>query len=291
MPEGDTVWLAAQRLDAALGGHVLTGSDLRVPSLATVDLAGTAVREVLPRGKHLLFRLIGGPGDGLSLHTHFRMDGTWHLYRPGEPWRGGPQHQVRAILRSHLHVAVGYRLPVLELLRTADEDAVVGHLGPDVLGPDWDVDEVLRRLALRPDREVGDALLDQTVLAGLGNIYRTEACFLAGVTPFVPVGALTDWGTSARDVVLIGHRLLQANKDRVAQITTADPRRGRAHWVFQQQRCLRCGSRVLTATTGEPPRERIAWWCPTCQHGPAPTPVPQRDLLRRTHGRRSTPPP
>ena len=285
MPEGDTVWLAGKRLHAALAGATLTGSDLRVPSLATVDLKGGTVREVVPRGKHLLFRLVGGPGDGWTLHTHFRMDGTWHIYRSGEPWRGGADHQVRAVLRTERQVVVGYRLPVVDLVRTDDEDAVVGHLGPDVLGPDWDLGEVLRRMAADPQREVGDVLLDQTVLAGLGNIYRTEACFLAGVTPFVPVGELEQWDTTARDVVLLGHRLLQANKDRVSQMTTADPRRGRQHWVFEQRRCLRCSTRVLTATTGAAGRERVAYWCPRCQRGPAPTPVPVRDLLPRTQGR------
>ena len=150
MPEGDTVWLAGKRLHEALAGDVLVRSDFRLPSLATVDLAGSTVLEVVPRGKHLLTRLSGG----LTLHTHFRMDGSWHLYRPGDRWTGGPEWQVRAVLE------------------TLAEDAFVGHLGPDVLGPDWDADEALRRLRADPDREVGLALLAQRLLAGFGNLYR-----------------------------------------------------------------------------------------------------------------------
>ncbi|TDC04223.1 DNA glycosylase, partial [Streptomyces sp. 8K308] len=134
MPEGDTVWQAARRLDAALAGHPLTRSDLRVPRLATTDLTGRAVLDVTPRGKHLLTRVEGG----LTLHSHLRMDGAWHVHTPGQRWRGGPAHQIRAILATADHTAVGYRLPVLDLVRTAEEPRLVGHLGPDLLGPDWD---------------------------------------------------------------------------------------------------------------------------------------------------------
>ncbi|WP_336923096.1 DNA-formamidopyrimidine glycosylase family protein [Aquipuribacter sp. SD81] len=285
MPEGDTVWLAGQRLDAALGGRVLTGADLRVPQLATTDLTGSTVERVVSRGKHLLTRLVGGPGDGLSLHTHFRMDGSWHLYPDGERWGGGPDWQVRAVLRVPGTVAVGYRLPVVELLPTAREGDVVGHLGPDVLGPDWDPGLAVANLVRDPAREVGDALLDQRVLAGVGNLYRAETCFVAGVTPFTPVGALPEHGTSAARVVDVARRLLDLNRGRVLQVTTGDTRRGRHHWVFEQRRCLRCGTGVLTATTGSGGRERVAYWCPRCQRGPAPPPVPLRVLLPPTQGR------
>lgn len=176
MPEGDTVWLTTHRLHAALAGHSLVRADLRVPKLATVDLVGRRVLEVVPRGKHLMMRL----EDGLTLHSHLQMDGSWHLYAPGERWRGGPSHQVRAILETAGRVAVGYRLPVLELLPTTGEGDVVGHLGPDLLGPDWDPARALERLAADPDRPVGEALLDQRNLAGIGNVYVAELCFLRG---------------------------------------------------------------------------------------------------------------
>jgi endonuclease VIII len=285
MPEGDTVWLAAKRLHHALAGRPLVGFDLRVPQLATVDLTGSTIESVQPRGKHLLTRFTGGPGDGLTLHTHFRMDGTWHLYPDGERWRGGAEHQIRAVLRVPGTTAVGYRLPVVELVRTDDEDSVVGHLGPDVLGEHWDPVEAVRRLAADPARMIGDALLDQRLLAGLGNIYRTETCFLTGVTPFTPVGELEQHGTDLARVVEVGHRLLRANKDRYVQATTGDLRPGRRHWVFERRTCLRCGTRVLTATTGRAGVERVAWWCPSCQQGPSPRPVAVRELLPRTVGR------
>ena len=130
------------------------------------------------RGKHLLLRT----NAGTTLHTHFKMEGAWHLYRPRERWRG-PDFQVRAVLRTEPWVAVGFRLAICELLPTASEQEVVGHLGPDVLGPDWDPAEALRRLRADPDRAIGTALLDQRAIAGPGNVYKSEVCFLRGVDP------------------------------------------------------------------------------------------------------------
>jgi endonuclease-8 len=279
MPEGDTVWLAGRRLDQALGGRVLTRTDFRVPSLATVDLSGRPVQEVVSRGKHLLTRI----GDDLTLHTHFRMDGTWHLYRPGAARRGGPDWQVRVLLETADWQAVGYRLPVVELLARADEEQVVGHLGPDILGPDFNPVEAVRRLAARPERELGQALLDQRNLAGIGNLYKTETCFLAGLSPWTPVGEVPDLARVADTAV----RLLRANKDTAGQVTTGNPRRGEQHWVFERtgRPCRRCRTPVATAEQGEPPRQRLAYWCPRCQPGPAPAPFPGERRPQQTVGR------
>src|SRR3954466_925529 len=170
-------------MNDALAGRVLTGSDFRVPRLATVDLTGRTVTEFVSRGKHMLMRI----DSGQTLHTHFKMDGSWHLYRPGRKWSGGPTHQIRVVLTTAGRNAVGYRLPVVELLATADESSAVGHLGPDVLGPDWDQAEAVRRLLDDPRRDIGMALLDQRNLAGIGNLYRTEMLFLRGLTPWVAV--------------------------------------------------------------------------------------------------------
>jgi endonuclease-8 len=267
VPEGDTVWLAGQRMHQALAGKALTASDFRVPQLATTDLAGRTVLEVVPRGKHLLTRIEGG----LTLHTHFRMDGTWHLYRAGEQRRGGPDWQIRLILTNAEWQAVGYRLPVVELLETADEHRVVGHLGPDVLGPDWDLDEAVRRLLARPDREIGMALLDQRNLAGIGNLYRTEVGFLKGLTPWVTVADVPD----LPGLVEAGRRLMMANRGRIEQSTTGSLRRGETHWVFERQGrpCRRCGTRIASAEQGKPPYQRLSYWCPHCQLGPAPSPA------------------
>lgn len=263
MPEGDTVWLAGRRLHDALAGRPLTRSDLRVPQLATTDLTGRTVTEVLSRGKHLLFRLDGDDDDPLTLHTHFRMDGSWHLYRHGQAWRGGPQWQVRVLLENAEWQAVGYRLPVVELLARDREGDVVGHLGPDVLGPDWDPEEAVRRLAADPGRELGPALLDQRNLAGIGNLYKAEVCFLSGLSPWTRVGDVPDLAA----VVDRCARLLEANKSTARQVTTGDQRRGRTTWVFERSGapCLRCGTRVRQAEQGDPPRARLTYWCPRCQ--------------------------
>jgi endonuclease-8 len=271
MPEGDTVWLAGRRLDDALSGRVLTGSDFRVPRYATVDLAGRTVRDVVSRGKHLLTRI----GDDLTLHTHFRMDGSWHLYRHGDPWRGGAGHQIRVVLENAEWQAVGYRLPVVDLVPRSEEETLVGHLGPDLLGPDWDLEEAVRRTARAPEVELGTALLDQRNLAGIGNLYKAEVCFLAGVSPWRPVGEVADLPA----LLARAQRLLELNKSTWHQSTTGDRRRGHDHWVFERdgKPCRRCGTRILMADQGEAPYARITYWCPHCQPGPAPQPVHRRD--------------
>ncbi|MFG2890578.1 DNA-formamidopyrimidine glycosylase family protein [Streptomyces sp. NPDC048248] len=267
MPEGDTVWRLAQRLHDALADHPLTRSDLRVPQLATVDLTGRTVLGVVPRGKHLLTRIEGG----LTLHSHLRMDGAWKIYRPDEHWRGGPAHQIRAILGTERHTVVGYRLPVLELLRTSDESRVVGHLGPDLLGPDWDPAEALRRLLSVPARPLGEALLDQRNLAGIGNVYKCELCFLLRASPWLPAGALPD----PERAITLAKKLLEANKHRPARVTTPSARTDRRLWVYGRagQPCRRCGTRILSADQGPAPEERVTYWCPACQPEP-PEPHP-----------------
>ena len=279
MPEGDTVWLAAQRMHEAFAGEPLTASDFRVPQLATTDLSGRLVQEVVPRGKHMLTRLSGG----LTLHTHFRMDGSWHLYRHGDPWTGGPAWQVRVVLENAAWQAVGYRMPVLELVE--DEATVVGHLGPDVLAEDWDEDEALRRLREEPAREVGMALLDQRCLAGLGNLYRTEVLFLRGLTPWVTVGDVPDLPALVRT----GRRLMMANRGHWEQTTTGSMRRGQDHWVFERagQPCRRCGTRIVSAEQGAKPYARLSYWCPRCQLGPAPVPSRTPSRAERPIGRTS----
>jgi endonuclease-8 len=262
---------------------VLVRSELRVPQLATVDLAGRTVLGVVSRGKHLLTRF----DDGRTLHTHFRMDGTWHLYRTGARWSGGPAWQVRAVLENADWQAVGYRLPVVELLATAREDDVVGHLGPDLLGPDWDEDEAVRRIAARPDREIAPALLDQRNLAGIGNLYKTEVLFLTGITPWTRVADVPDLHALVRRA----HRLLHANRAHWQQTTTGSTRRGEDHWVFERagRPCRRCGTTVLEAMQAEPgdeARARISYGCPSCQRGPAPPPRRRADRGRAPAGYR-----
>ncbi|UUN29547.1 Fpg/Nei family DNA glycosylase [Streptomyces sp. FIT100] len=272
MPEGDTVWLTARKLHDALAGRALTLSDLRVPRFATADLTGREILDVTPRGKHLLTRIEGG----LTLHSHLRMDGAWRVFAAGERWRGGPSHQVRVVLGNTEHTAVGYRLPVLELLRTQDEDRVVGHLGPDLLGPDWDPTTAVRNLLADPGRPLGETLLDQRNLAGIGNVYKSELAFMARVTPWLPVGELAP-GVPER-LVATAQRLLEENKNRFDRRTTttartpapaggAGRRPGEQHlFVYGREGrpCLRCGTAIRKAGQDE----RVTYWCPGCQSGP-----------------------
>lgn len=279
MPEGDTVWLSARRMHGALAGRVLCRSDFRVPQHAEVDLSGRRVLEVAARGKHLLTRVEGG----LTLHTHFRMDGSWHLYRPGDRWTGGPDRQVRVVLENPEWLAVGYRLPVVELLPTAEEDRAVGHLGPDLLDDDVDLAEAERRLSADPGREVGLALLDQRNLAGLGNLYRCEVLFLRGLTPWARVDEVAD----LPGLVRIARRLIRANRGHWEQTTTGSLRRGEDHWVFERtgRPCRRCGTRVASAEQGEAPYARLTYWCPHCQPGRSGTPLPAAARAPRPLGR------
>ncbi|MFF3204135.1 Fpg/Nei family DNA glycosylase [Streptomyces sp. NPDC002962] len=278
MPEGDTVWQAARRLHDALAGKVLTRSDLRVPKYATADLTGRTVLDVTPRGKHLLTRVEGD----LTLHSHLRMDGSWKVFTNDQRWTGGPAYQIRAILGTHDRTAVGYRLPVLDLLRTADESRAVGHLGPDLLGPDWNPERALANLLSDPARSLGEALLDQRNLAGIGNVYKSELCFLLGVTPWLPVGTLP--ADRAAKLPALAKRLLEANRDHPVRNTTG--RSGQNLFVYGRapRPCLRCGTPVRVADQGDGSRERPTYWCPACQTGPAPAPgsPPTRRLRPRT---------
>ncbi|MER5944219.1 DNA-formamidopyrimidine glycosylase family protein [Streptomyces sp. NPDC001928] len=299
MPEGDTVWQTAKRLHTALAGRTLTRSDFRVPKYATVDLTGRTVLDVTPRGKHLLARIEGG----LTVHSHLGMEGSWKVFADQQRWTGGAAHQIRVILAvapdatapdaatpdspaaatRPAHTAVGYRLPVLDLLHTAEEDRAIGHLGPDLLGPDWDPDHALVNLLADPARPLGEALLDQRNLAGIGNVYKSELCFLLRVTPWLPIGALPAEHTAQLPV--LAKKLLEANRDRLVRSTTG--RRDQDLFVYGLARrpCLRCTTPIRAADQGDGSRERPTYWCPKCQAGPAPHTTPGTASRRRTQHR------
>jgi endonuclease VIII len=264
VPEGDTVHQAAGRLHQALAGQRLVATDFRVPQAATADLAGQVVREVVARGKHLLLRT----DAGVTLHSHLKMEGAWHLYRPKERWRG-PGWQARVVLRTDRWVAVGFRLGVCELVPTAREHEVVGHLGPDVLGADWEVAEAARRLRADPGRAIGTALLDQRALAGVGNIWKCELCFVRGVNPWTPVGRVDD----LEGMLDLLQRMMRANLASTSgQVTTGDTRRGRSRWVHGRasRPCRRCGTLIRKADQESYDADRVTYWCPSCQPGPRP---------------------
>jgi endonuclease VIII len=257
VPEGDVVWYTARRLHDALAGRPLTRSDFRVPRLATADLTGDSVTEALSRGKHLLIRTRGA----LTIHTHLRMDGSWRVRPAAEAVRGS--HKIRLLLANEDWQAIGYQLGVVELIPTGREPRLLGHLGPDLLGPDWDCAEAVRRLGAAPERPIGEALLDQRNLAGIGNLYAAEMLFLRGVSPWRTVGSVADLDA----LVELGRRLLEANKARIGQVTTGDTAPGRQTWVYGRayQPCRRCGTTISRGEQGAAGEERIRFWCPACQ--------------------------
>jgi endonuclease-8 len=264
MPEGDTVWNTARSLEKALRGEVLTASDFRVPRLATLDLSGWTVAESASRGKHLLLRLVRDGQEPLTLHSHLRMDGTWRTYAPGERWAGRPAHLIRVVLRTDRAVAVGHHLHELSIGPTAEEAHILGHLGPDVLGEDWDADEAVRRIAAQPERTIAEALLDQRNLAGIGNVYKSETLFLRGLWPWLPVGRVADLPATVR----LAQQLVAANRGRWTRTTTGSLRRGQTSHVYGRrgQPCRRCGTTIRRDDEGE----RITFWCPHCQPAAEP---------------------
>jgi endonuclease-8 len=276
VPEGDVVLRSARRLHAALAGQVLTRADLRWPSLATADLTGREVREVVAAGKHLLIRIApdrpADPPSGLTLHSHLRMEGSWHVHRTGERWRAPrSEHEIRAVLANATWTVIGHHLGLMDLVATDREGDLVGHLGPDILAPGWDeaVAAVVATIAEQPDRAIGEALLDQRVLAGIGTFFMAESCFLRGVNPWTPVRDVGD----VRALVDLAHRLMTVSLDRAVQVTTGDARRGQEQWVHSRsgRPCRRCGTPIRVAALGAPPNDRVAFWCPHCQPGLVPT--------------------
>ncbi|WP_336630658.1 MULTISPECIES: DNA-formamidopyrimidine glycosylase family protein [unclassified Microbacterium] len=256
MPEGDTVFRAARRLHEALAGQEVTRFDLRVPRYATADLTGEVVRGVVARGKHLLMRI-----GAYTLHSHLKMEGRWLVYRPGERW-SAPAFQARAIVGTARAVAVGFEIAMVDLVPTADEDELVGHLGPDLLGPDWDAAEAARRIAADP-RAAHVAILDQRNLAGLGNEYANELLFVRGIPPTRPATEI-----DAAGLVDTAARMIRANRDRSGRTFTGDTRPGRQNWVYRRERqpCRRCGTPIRRTELGATETsERIVFWCPRCQ--------------------------
>jgi endonuclease-8 len=258
VPEGDTVYRSARAMNEALAGRMLDRCDIRVPAFATVDLTGERVDAVVSVGKHLLHRI----GD-FTIHSHLKMEGSWDIYRNGARWRS-PAWQARAILGVPGVEAVGFLLGELDVVPRERESEVVGYLGPDILGPGWSVEVAVSNLARDPDRAIGLALLDQRVIAGLGNVYRNELCFLRGILPTRPIAAVAD----LPGLVNLAHRLILTNRDRVERVTTGDLRRGRRTWVHGREHlpCLRCGTPIRRGSLGETElTERQTFFCPVCQ--------------------------
>lgn len=249
MPEGDAVWRTAQRLDESLSGHLLTATDFRVPRLATADLTGSRVLATVPHGKHLLTRVRAeDSGRDWTIHTHLRMEGSWRVLKTGQRWPR-PGHQARLILTTEQRQAIGFSLGMVDLVPTDREQSVTGHLGPDVLGADWDVAEAARRLGEQPQRPVFAALLDQRNLAGLGTMWAAELCFRAQIHPTRPAGEVD----------------LAALIDPAPALMDPEKFRRPHLRVFGHKACTRCGATIRVLKMGARGRERDAHHCPHCQ--------------------------
>jgi len=273
MPEGDTIFRAARTLHRALAGQTITRFATGLAQLAQIDrdepIAGRTIERVDSAGKHLLITLSGG----LTLRTHMRMNGSWHIYRPGEPWQLSTA-AARIIIETADWIAVAFNVYAAEFVRAERlaRHRPLATLGPDLLG-DFTADAALANLRRAGDAPVHEVLLDQRVMSGIGNIYKSEILFLSRIHPDTPVSALSD--EQLREIMAVARQLLQANVSAAsgAGIVTYGGRRrttGRQRpedrlWVYSRgaQPCRRCGTAIASRKHGD--AARVTYWCPGCQ--------------------------
>ena len=272
MPEGDTIFRAARTLHKLLAGHVVTRFESALPALTRVNddhqIVGRSIESVTSRGKHLLMIFSGD----LILRTHMRMNGTWHVYPQGARWKK-PRRDMRVILETSDVVAVAFNVPVAAFVTTRElaRHRPLATLGPDLLDTNFDRAEALRRMRARSDAPIGDVLLDQRAVAGIGNVFKSEVLFLAGVHPFAAAGTI---GDAALDRLLdIAREQLRANVLSPSQtLSTAVGRRTTRSldpreklWVYGRgaKPCRRCGTPIASRAAG--PDARLTYWCPQCQ--------------------------
>jgi endonuclease VIII len=274
VPEGDTIFRTARTLQRAIGGRLVTGFETVLPAIQRVHddhpVTGRTVDRCWAVGKHLLIGFSGG----LVLRTHMKMNGSWHVYRPGDAWQR-PRLDMRIAIATDAFVAVGFNVPVAEWL---DESALpraraLARLGPDLLSPDFDRAAAIGRVRERGPLPIADALLDQRALAGIGNVYKSEVCFLCAVSPFAPVSSLDDMTLGA--LVDTARRLLRANvvDDGPGAIVTWRGLRRTTHrsdpeerlWVYGREGrpCRRCGAPIRMVKQGDD--ARVTYFCERCQ--------------------------
>jgi endonuclease-8 len=276
VPEGDTIFRAARTLDRALAGRVVTSFESVLPAISRVDdetpIRGRTVERAWAQGKHLLIAFSGG----LVLRTHMRMNGSWHVYRPGEPWQRR-RLDMRIAIGTDAFVAVAFTVPVAEWLQASGlgRAPALASLGPDLLSADVSIDDAIGRLRSRGSFAIGDALLDQRAVAGIGNVYKSEVCFLCRVSPFATVASLDD--DTLRTLLDTARRLLAANVadgSTGAIVTYRGLRRttGRSDpaerlWVYGRagRPCRRCGTPISMRKQGED--ARVTYHCEGCQKG------------------------
>jgi endonuclease-8 len=274
MPEGDTIFRAAQTLHRALAGRIVTRFETVFPALSRVDddapIAGRTIERVFPAGKHLLMQFSGG----LTLRTHMRMNGSWHIYRPAERWRR-PRRDMRIVVTTAEFEAVGFNVPVAEFLAARDlqHHAELRRLGPDLLADDFDAADALRRLRERHAVTIADALLTQRVVAGIGNVYKSEVLFACRIHPFTAVDALTDERLEALIGTARTFLRMNATGTIPSMTTYAGYRRTTRSgdptqwlWVYGRggKPCRRCDTPIAVRKHGED--ARLTYWCPRCQN-------------------------
>ncbi len=281
MPEGDTIYRSARALGRALAGKQVTQFETALAPLASVDdntpIAGRTVEKVESRGKWLLIFF----SSDLILLTHMLMSGSWHIYRPGERWRM-LRGAMRCVIRVADFEAVAFNVPVAKFFtaRTLERDSMIPKLGPDLLRADYDEQQARARILTRPDEEIANVLLNQRVIAGLGNVYKAEVCFLCGVHPFRTVASLTPAELDCllfQSRKLIGENVQEDSRtgDKIltytgARRTTRSADQSARLWVYgrQGQPCRRCGTAVLLRKQGT--GARSTYWCPQCQPSDVP---------------------
>jgi endonuclease VIII len=276
MPEGDTIFRSARALRQALAGHKITRFETAYAQLASVNdqnpVAGRTVEQVESRGKWLLIHLSGD----LILATHMLMSGSWHIYRSGERWKRNRSH-MRIVLGTEVMEAVAFDVPIARFhtARTLERFSAVTGLGPDVLGQSFAADEATARLLAEGDEEVANVLLNQRVMAGIGNVFKSEICFACQVHPFRRVSSLRP--KEVECLLDTARRFLAANvtdtaADGIVTYTGARRTTGSSNaaarlWVYRRagEACRRCGTTILTRKQGT--GARSTYWCPDCQQG------------------------
>jgi endonuclease VIII len=263
VPEGDTIFQTAAALRPLLVGQPVLAARAKTPGPAIERVVGSHVTSVEPLGKHMVIRF----DNGLALHTHLRMAGTWHRYAPGERWRIAAW-KARVVLEVPDHVIVCFNAPVAELMdeRALDLHPALHALGPDLISDRFDAAEAFRRLRERPDVEIAEALLDQRAMAGVGNVFKSEILFIEGVNPWTAVASIDD--DKLRKLIATAHRLLveNARPGQPHRVTTrGDPAARGSLWVYGRANrpCVRCRTPIRSARQGE--LNRPTYWCPRCQ--------------------------
>lgn len=263
MPEGDTIFRTAHTLGKVLTGQRLVGFRSALPQLAEASLTGRQVSRVEARGKNLLIHF----DDGRVLYTHLRMNGSWHVYRPGERWRK-PQRQARVVLQTDAFVVVCFNAPLVQMLtaRQLARHPALGNLGPDLVRADFDLAEARRRLRAKDYLTIGEALLQQSLCAGLGNVFKSETLFVCRINPFVRVRQLSD--ADLDRLLTTGHALLAANLRRFPRATRFAA--GGRYWVYGRrgEPCFQCGTPIQMRRQGL--AARSTYWCAVCQAAPVP---------------------